>query len=101
MNGSCSDPVTGNTNSGSSSGSGSGGTFSIDGGINISNAASTTSPSSGNGTSGGQGGSGNARPASETTGCSCRVAGPSSGSASLALLGLAASVIAARRRRVA
>ncbi|HEY6724245.1 MAG TPA: MYXO-CTERM sorting domain-containing protein [Polyangiaceae bacterium] len=97
MNGSCSDPVTGNT----SSGSGSGGTFSIDGGNNIngiSTAASSTSPSNGNG-SGTSGGS--ARPASETSGCSCRVAAPNSGGWSLALLALAAGVIAARRRRAA
>lgn len=101
MNGSCSEPVTGNTSAGSGAG-GSGNS------INISAASSTTSPSNvgnnsgnGSGTSGGEGGTGNERVASETSGCSCRVASGGSGSGSLALLALAAGVIGIRRRRAA
>ena len=101
VNGSCTDPVSGNASSGSGSGGGNG----INGASNtiggISSAAATTSPGNVSGNSGGEGGSSGARPASETSGCGCRVGDRSSGGMGLALMALAAGIVGARRRRAA
>ena len=99
MNGNCSEPM-------GDSSSGAGGGNSINGANNnsingISDAAATTSPGTAVGTSGGEGGTGNARPATEATGCNCRIAERRTGSLPLALFAFAAGMVGLRRRRVA